>query len=42
VPLLVGDGARLFENLGEPPPNLEQVHAVEAPTVTHLRYRVVR
>jgi dihydrofolate reductase len=42
VPLLLGDGARLFENLGEPPPNLEQVHAVEAPTVTHLRYRVVR
>jgi dihydrofolate reductase len=38
VPLLLGDGARLFENLGDPPPKLEQVQAVEAPGVTHIRY----
>jgi dihydrofolate reductase len=38
VPILLGGGARLFENLGEPPPALQQVEAVEAPGVTHLRY----
>jgi dihydrofolate reductase len=38
VPILLGGGARLFENLGEPPPTLRQVEAVEAPGVTHLRY----
>jgi len=38
VPILLGAGARLFENLGEPPPPLRQVEAVEAPGVTHLRY----
>jgi dihydrofolate reductase len=38
VPILLGGGARLFENLGEPPPPLRQVEAVDAPGVTHLRY----
>jgi dihydrofolate reductase len=44
VPLLLGDGVRLFENhggdeLGE----LECTRVIESPTgVTHLRYRVVR
>jgi hypothetical protein len=38
VALLLGGGASLFENLGEPPPKLQQVHAVEAPGVTHIRY----
>jgi dihydrofolate reductase len=38
VPILLGGGARLFENLGEPLPALQQVEAVEAPGVTHLRY----
>jgi dihydrofolate reductase len=38
VPPLLGGGARLFENLGEPPPKLQQVQAVEAPGVTHIRY----
>jgi dihydrofolate reductase len=38
VPLLLGGGARLFDNLGEPPPTLRQVEAVEAPGVTHIRY----
>jgi dihydrofolate reductase len=40
VPLLLGDGARLFEGVG-PDLKLEQVRAVEAPGVTHLKYRVV-
>ena len=39
VPVLLGDGVRLFENVGDV--KLEQVRAVEAPGVTHLKYRVV-
>jgi dihydrofolate reductase len=38
VPILLGSGARLFDNLGEPKPNLRQVEAIEAPGVTHIRY----
>ena len=38
VPVFLGGGARLFENLGERAPALRQVEAVEAPGVTHLRY----
>ena len=40
VPVLLGDGERLFENLGDAAPQLEQVRAVDAPGVTHLKYRV--
>jgi dihydrofolate reductase len=39
VPIVLGGGARLFENLGGV--RLEQVRAVEAPGVTHLKYRVL-
>jgi dihydrofolate reductase len=39
VPLLLGGGARLFEGVG-PSVTLEQVRVVEAPGVTHLKYRV--
>jgi dihydrofolate reductase len=42
VPVLLGDGARLFDNLGDAEPRLEQVRAVEAPGVTHLKYTVMR
>jgi len=38
VPLLLGGGARLLENLGNPLPGLEQVEAIDAPGVTHIRY----
>jgi len=38
VPILLGDGARLLDNLGEPPPKLRQLEAVVAPGVTHIRY----
>src|SRR6266508_993223 len=41
VPVLLGDGARIFDNLGDTEVQLEQVRAVEAPGVAHLRYRVV-
>ncbi|MFL5895876.1 MAG: dihydrofolate reductase family protein [Thermoleophilaceae bacterium] len=40
VPLLLGAGARLFDNLGAREIQLEQVRAVEAPGVTHIKYRV--
>jgi dihydrofolate reductase len=39
VPLVLGGGARLFEGVG-PDLSLEQVQAVEAPGVTHLKYRI--
>jgi dihydrofolate reductase len=37
-PILLGGGARLFDNLGDPGPTLEQVEAIGAPGVTHIRY----
>ena len=40
VPVLLGDGARIFGNLGDAAVQLEQIRAVEAPGVTHLKYRV--
>ena len=39
VPSLLGDGERLLENVGTP--ELEQVRAIEAPGVTHIKYRIV-
>jgi dihydrofolate reductase len=38
VPVFLGGGARLFDNLGDSLPRLEQVQTVEAPGVTHIRY----
>jgi dihydrofolate reductase len=41
VPVLMGDGVRLFENhLGDAQVELECTQVVESPAVTHLRYRV--
>jgi dihydrofolate reductase len=39
APLLLGGGARMFEGVGTGL-KLEQTRAVEAPGVTHLKYRV--
>jgi dihydrofolate reductase len=39
VPLILGGGARLFEGVG-PDVKLERVRALEAPGVTHVKYRV--
>jgi dihydrofolate reductase len=41
VPVLLGDGARLFDNLDTAGAQLQQVRAVEAPGVTHLKYTVM-
>ena len=41
VPILLGSGSRLFDGAG-PDLKLEQLRAVEAPGVAHLKYRVVK
>jgi dihydrofolate reductase len=43
VPVLLGDGVRLFEHhVADPPRGLECTRVIESPTgVAHLRYRVV-
>lgn len=40
VPVLLGGGTRLFDNLAGSDLALEQVRAIEAPGVTHIKYRV--
>jgi dihydrofolate reductase len=40
VPVILGGGARLFDNLEGAQIGLEQTRVVEAPGVTHLSYRV--
>jgi dihydrofolate reductase len=41
APILLGGGTRLLADLGDDPPSLERVAAVESPSgAVHLRYRV--
>ena len=40
TPILLGGGSRLFDDLGDARPDLEPVEVVDAPGVTHIRYRV--
>ena len=40
VPIILGSGERLFENVGDPV--LEPVKVIASPTVTHIKYRIVR
>ena len=40
VPVLLGDGLRLFENLRTDHFELERTRIIEAPLATHIRYRV--
>jgi dihydrofolate reductase len=42
VPVLLGQGVRLFEHLGIEPVMLERTRVKVAPQVTHLRFNVVR
>jgi dihydrofolate reductase len=42
VPVLLGGGVRLFENLGPEHIELERTEIIEAPDVTHMTFRVVR
>jgi dihydrofolate reductase len=40
VPILLGSGARLFDDLGGFHPEMELVETIGTPDVTHVRYRV--
>ncbi len=40
VPVLLGGGSRLFDNVAGAEIELEQVRAIAAPGVTHIKYRV--
>jgi len=42
VPVLLGDGVRLFDNLGDGQVELESTEIIEAPDVTHMTFRVIR
>jgi dihydrofolate reductase len=42
VPVLLGAGARLFDNLEDANIELECTSVVEAPGVTHLTYRILK
>jgi dihydrofolate reductase len=40
VPIVLGAGERLLEDVGDP--KLEPIKVVASPAVTHVKYRVVR
>lgn len=42
VPVLLGDGVRLFDDLGTGPIELESIRATATPGVMHLNFRVVK
>jgi dihydrofolate reductase len=42
VPVFLGSGTRLFDNLGADTQRPQQVEAIAAPGVTHIRYRFAR
>ena len=42
VPVLLGEGLRLFDHIGDRPVKLEKTSGVDAPDVTHLTFRVVK
>lgn len=42
VPVLLGEGIRLFDQLGAEQIELERTRVIESPGVTHLRFRVVK
>jgi dihydrofolate reductase len=42
IPVVLGRGVRLFDHLGPDSIELERIEVVDAPSVTHLSYRVLR
>ena len=42
APVFLGDGVRLFDNLGAEPIVLKPTRVIDSPAVTHLRYRIVK
>jgi dihydrofolate reductase len=41
VPVLLGDGIRLFDEMGPKRTELEPIRVIDAPGVTHIRFRVL-
>jgi dihydrofolate reductase len=41
VPVLLGDGIRLFDQMGPKRTELEPMKVIDAPGVTHIRLRVM-
>jgi dihydrofolate reductase len=42
VPVLLGDGVRLFHHIGAEQIELETTRVIESPGVTHIKFRVVK
>jgi len=42
IPVLLGEGRPLFENMSPDPIELEIVRVIASPEVTHLKYRVIK
>ncbi len=42
APVILGEGVRLFDHLADRSIQLEKIYAIDAPLVTHLKYRVVK
>jgi dihydrofolate reductase len=42
VPLLLGDGTRLFDGIDAERVKLERLHVIDSPAVTHLRFRAAK
>jgi dihydrofolate reductase len=42
APILLGGGVRLFDHLGTAPIELENIGVIATPSVTHLKFRIVK
>jgi dihydrofolate reductase len=42
VPVLLGEGTRLFEHLGTERIELERTRVIESPFATHMRFRIIK
>jgi dihydrofolate reductase len=42
VPVLLGGGVRMFDNLGPEHIELERIEIIEAPDVTHMTFRIIK
>ena len=42
IPVLLGNGVRLFEDLGPERIELRRISSIETPSATHLRFEVVK
>ena len=42
VPVLLGEGIQLFENIGTKRVELEKISVIDDPGVAHFRFRVVK